>query len=330
MTPTDKMEMQVTEAQDGGATVVLPPDVPTPDVIEPQEGHSDASDAHNEGDTPSQNDNNDGLDNDPDRVAIRAARREERKLKKQMHREKARESNHLISALKKQNQDLAERLAKVEQKTSGAELARVDKAIDDAGVQLEYAKMKMREAVASQDGDGVTRSEEMLYEARRKVEALKNLKQQATKQMSQPHQNIQVPAPEVQRLAAEWMEQNSWYDPHGKNEESQIAQIVDKKLTEEGFDPSNIDYWDELSDRLKKYITPSQNRVYNDQNNRRPRSVMTSSDREYTASTKGNEFRLSPARVAAIKEAGLWENTQKRQDAIRKYAEWDRQNKPRS
>jgi hypothetical protein len=326
MTPTDKVEMQVAEAQDGGATVVLPPDVPTPDTVSQDEG----SDPHHDNDSSSQNESNDGLDSDPDREAIRAARREERKLKKQIHREKARESNHLISALKKQNQDLAERLAKVEQKTSGAELARVDKAIDDAGVQLEYAKMKMREAVASQDGEGVTRSEEMLYEARRKVEALKNLKQQATKQMSQPQQNIQVPAPEVQRLASEWMEQNPWYDPHGKNEESQIAQIVDKKLTEEGFDPSNIDYWDELSDRLKKYMPSSQNKGYNDQNNRRPRSVMTSSGRESIASTRGNEFRLTPDRVAAMREAGLWDNPKKREDAIRKYAEWDRQHKSRS
>jgi hypothetical protein len=54
---------------------------------------------------------------------------------------------------------------------------------------------------------------------------------------------------------------------------------------------------------------------------------MTSSGRETTATTKSNEFRLSPERVNAMKEAGLWNNPTSRQNAIRKYAEWDRTNK---
>jgi hypothetical protein len=324
MNATDKLDLQVAEEQDGSAIVQLPENEVSPQHNEPKdlaEGGSDfeEDDDHGEGATT----------DDPEREAIRAARREERKLKKQLHRGKIRESNHLINALKKQNADLADRLARVEQKTSGAELARVDKAIDDASVQVEYAKMKMKEAVAGQDGNGVTQAEEMLYEARRKLESLQGMKQQATKQISQPKQNINVPDPTVQRLAADWMEENPWYDPHGRNEESQIAQIVDKKLTEEGFDPSSQDYWDELSDRLKKYVPQSQNRVYNESNvrNQRPRSVMTSSGRETMATTKSNEFRLSPDRVNALKEAGLWDNPQLRQNAIRKYAEWDRSNK---
>jgi hypothetical protein len=127
------------------------------------------------------------------------------------------------------------------------------------------------------------------------------------------------------------MEENPWYDPSGKNEESQIAQVIDKRLTNEGFDPTSQDYWDELTDRLQKYIPTAQKQVYNDTSTRnaRPKSVMTSSGRETTATTKSNEFRLSPARVSAMKEAGLWDNAELRQNAIRKYAEWDRSNKTR-
>lgn len=332
MNSTEKMEMQVDEATDGGAIVNLPPDIPTPDENPVVESGSDALDDEGSDGGPQQTAQNDGLENDPDREAIRAARREERRLKKQIHREKTKESSHLINALKKQNQDLAERLSIIERKTSGAEWARVDKAIDDAGVQVEYAKMKMKEAVSTQDGDGVTRAQEMWYEAQRKLESLQNMKQQATKQGAQQKQNIQVPDPSVQRLAADWMERNNWYDPHGKNEESQIAQVIDKKLTEEGYDPSSEDYWEELDDRLQKYIPHQQNRGYNNSSvrNQKPRSVVTSSGRESMGTTKSNEFRLSPDRVAAMKEAGLWDKPDLRQNAIRKYAEWDRQNKTRS
>ena len=232
MNPTEKMEMQVEESQDGGAIVALPAGELSPQAENNDENQNlDAktSDLGDEGDdSGAQAQDNQNDDYDDDREAIRAARREERKLKKQIHKEKARESNYLISALKKQNAELADRLAAVERKTSGAELARVDKAIEDAGVQVEYAKMKMKEAVNGRDGDSLARAQDMWYEAKRKLESLESIKQNATKQMSQPQQNINVPDPMVQKMAADWMEANPWYDPQGRNEESMIAQTLDK------------------------------------------------------------------------------------------------------
>ena len=223
-------------------------------------------------------------------------------------------------------------MAKVERSAVNGELARVDKAIQDAGVQVEYAKMKMQEAVARGDGAGVTKSEELLYEARRKLQNLQATKQKAVKQAQEPVAPAPTADPVIRKYAEEWMERNTWYDPSGKNEESAIAQMIDKKLTAEGFDPTSEDYWDELDERLQKYIPNKTNSSYNDSSvrNQKPRSVVTSSGRESMATTKSNEFRLSPDRVAAMKEAGLWDNPALRQNAIRKYAEWDRQNKSRN
>jgi hypothetical protein len=324
MTPTDKMEMQTAEEPDGSAIVTLPESVELP----PQDNDDNGSERQSQ----SSNDNdNNGEEVDEEREQIRAARREERRLKKQIHREKTKESSHLITALRRQNEALAERLARVEQKTSGAELARVDKAIEDASVEVEYAKMKMQDAVSKQDGHGVTEAQERWFEAKRKQESLQNIKKQATSQMSQSKQNINAPDPMVQRLAAEWMERNEWYDPNGKNEESAIAQVVDKKLTDEGFDPSSEDYWDELDDRLKKYIPNAQKHVYNEtkMRNQRPRSVVTSSGRESMANSRGNDYVLSTERVNAMKEAGVWDNLELRKKATQRYIEWDRNNKSR-
>jgi hypothetical protein len=325
MNSTEKAEMQVDELDDGGAAVMLPEGEHNPQdqSAESAQDHDDDHDDEPRG--------RQGDEVDPEREEIRAARREERRLKKQIHREKAKESNYLITALKKQNTELADRLAAVERKTSGAELARVDKAIEDAGVQVEYAKMKMKDAVSRNDGESLAQAQEMWYDSKRRMESLEMLKTNATKQMTTPQQNINVPDPMVQRMASDWMEENPWYDPQGRNEESQIAQLVDKKLTEEGFDPTSPDYWDELDTRMQRYLPQKSNSGYNQSNvqQRRPRSVMTSSGRETMATTKSNEFRLSPDRVAAMKEAGLWDNPTARQNAIRKYAEWDRSNKNR-
>ena len=317
MNPTDKAEMQVAEEQDGSAVAHLE-EGEAPEIEQKPELA--------EGGEVEVNDANDGLDSDPDREQIRAARREERKLKKQIHREKTKESNHLINALKTQNQQLAERLAHLEKRTSGAELARVDKAIDDTEVQIEYAKMKMREAVANQDGDAVVKAQEMMYESQRKVESLKNIKDQATRQMSQPPKpTMNVPDPSVQRNAASWMERNPWYDPQAKDMDSEIAQRLDKKLTDEGYDPSSPDYWEELDDRVAKYLPHRAESAPQRPATARPR--MTGSGRESAPSGRANEFRISPDRVAAMKEAGMWENPELRAKEIKKYAAWDRDNK---
>lgn len=319
MNPTDKMEMQLTEADDGSATVELPE----------LEGDSTPERLASGGAPDTQDDDDeDGLDNDPDREAIRAARREERKLKKQIHREKTKESNHLINALKKQNQQLADRLASLETRTSGAELARVEKVMDDTQVQIEYAKMKMKEAVSSQDGESLVRAQEMMYEAQRKYESLKSFKDSATKQMSQPQkQNIQLPDPLVQRNAADWMSRNTWYDPAGKDLDSELTQNIDKRLTEEGYDPSSTEYWEELDDRLTKYLPHRNAQARNEPAQQRRRSPVTGTGRESAPTRGGNTFTLSPERVAAIKEMGAWDDPERRKKMVQRFAEYDRQNK---
>jgi len=321
MNATEKQEIQleVEEQADKSALVELPPDFENPQSEEPSEELEDDSRGEVE------------IERSPeDREKIREARREERKLKKELHREKARESNHLISALRKQNEALAERLAKVEQKTTGAEFARIDKQIDDVATQVEYAKMKMREAADRSDGATLAEAQEMWYESKRRLESLQVMKDSATKQANQPKNQIKVPDAEVQKLAASWLEGNSWYDPAGQDEASEIAQIIDKRLTAEGWDPSNPDYWDELDDRLQKYLPQTAKTSYNVQNNqRKPRSVMTSSGRETQVTTKANQFVLSADRVAALKESGDWEDPTRRAKMIRNYAEFDRNQKQR-
>ena len=279
MNPSDKVELQVSEEQDGSAVVQMP--------LDDDSAQSAGSQAPQDNDQSSlkaaaaaQNDDDDGQDDDddsidaagdddegpsaddPDREAIRAARREERKLKKQIHREKARESNHLINALKKQNNELSERLAVLEKRTSGAEHARLDKAIDDANVRLIYAKTKLKEATDAADGSAAVEAQEALYEARRQMESLQALKQQAAKAVTQPKQNVKAPDPRLQQYAAKWMGKNDWYDPQGKDPDSRVALTIDNALAEEGWDPTTAEYWEELDNRLQRYLP----HVYNASN----------------------------------------------------------------
>ena len=328
MNATEKLELQVAEEPDGSAVVKMPMDDADANASSRDNDDDDGVDASDDTQRHQSDDDRGNNDDDPEREAIRAARREERKLKKQLHREKARESNHLITALRKQNQELANRVASLETKTTGAELARVEKAIEDAQTRVEYAKMKMQEAVNTRNGEEVAKAQQLWYDNQRQLESLQTLRETANKQISQPKQNIKAPDPIVQRMAASWMERNNWYDPQLKDPDSKIAQSLDQTLTEEGYDPALPDYWEELDERLQKYLPHRYNSGYSSNTKTsRPRSAVTSSGRESVPSVRAGEFRVDPDRVKALKEAGMWNDVETRNKMIRKFAEFDRQQK---
>jgi len=308
-----KDELLVAEQQDGSVTVEGIEDIP-------DENNDDAPQQKAEGGQVVPEDG--GEDHPDDTEAIRSARREKRKAKKMYQREQQKEKDVRYNSLVRQNQELMQRLQSVEQRTHGSELARLDKAIEDQHLRVQYAKMKISEATQAQDGESMSNAQDMLYEARRMVEQLDALKKQSM--APQPAQAI-APDRAVQRQAANWMERNSWYDPGGKDEDSQIALIVDKKMAAEGWVPADPDYWEELDNRLQRrlpHLYNSDERQERDTPVRRPRSVVTGSGRENAASSGGSKtsFTLSADQVKAMKDAGMWDDPEKRARMIRRYA----------
>jgi hypothetical protein len=303
MNATEKIEMQ--EESDGGAIVSLPDSIESPDNDDG--GYFDGSE---------------GGGTDPEREAIRAARRDERNLKKRLQKARMSESGQLINSLKRQNEAMAERLVALERRSAGADVARVDKAIEDSQLRLQYAKQRIKEATEVADGAALANAQEDWYEARNQAEALVNLKK---KIVSTPTQN--EADPRLKKNAEEWMSRNSWYDAQNGDVDSQIAVKLDQAMLKEGWDPNEPEFWDELDNRLQKYMPHRYNGSDSRSSNRRPRSVVTSSGRESTRVAGGNEFYLSPDRVRAIKEAGRWNNIKERNKMIHNYAEYDRSNR---
>lgn len=318
--PVDQAEdekLVVQEQKDGSVTVEGIPEVETEGEDKPEQKPEEKADG---GEVPEDG----GEDHPDDTEAIRAARREKRKLKKQYHRQQQAEKDLRYNQLVRQNQELLQRLSAVEQKTHGSELARVDKAIEDHQVRLQYAKMKMAEAASANDGEAMANAQEMWYDARQKVEALENLRKQAAQP---PKQQPIAPDLAIQRNAAAWMERNDWYDPQTKDVDSKIAKVVDEGLIAEGYDPRSSEYWDELDNRLQSRLPHR----YTDEAEekpsvKRPRSVVIGSGRESAASSGGrNTFTLSADQVRAMKDAGMWEDPALRAKMIKRYANEARQ-----
>jgi len=264
---TDKVEdIPVTEEKDGSVTVELPDELVSEDSSDEPIQAQDDGDADQPGDTD----------------AVREARRNRRKAKKEYIKRTNEEKDQRLVSLQRENEEFRKRLADVEKKSQGFELARLDKAIEDEELRLKYFDAKRREAINNSNGDAYTQASNNYDEARRKYEAMKALKNRAAQAESEPQTD-----PRMLRHAKSWMESNSWYDPNGSDEDSEIAKVIDAKLAKEGFDPSSADYWDELDARLQKRL-PHRYTQSQDEPRRRPRSFVTGSGRESTGGRQGS------------------------------------------
>lgn len=314
--------IEVKEAVDGSAVVDLPDSIQSPQSAQDD---NDEDDDRNEPKMADGGEVDGGDDDHPDdSEALRAVKRDRRRTKKQLVRQTNAEKELKLQMLERQNQELIQRLSVVERKTHSADLARIDKAIEDSELRINYAKMKLSEAAESRDGNAMAKAQEMWMEARQQAESLRNLKKSAT----QPKQEASIPDPRLQRLAGDWMERNSWFKPDGKDLDSRIAKQVDETLTAEGWDPNSSEYWEELDNRLQKYVSHRYNAKTDENPNQRskPRGIVTGSGRESASRAGGkNTFTLSPEQVRAMKDAGFWDDSEKRNKMIKRYAAEARQ-----
>lgn len=263
---------------------------------------------------------------DEDREKIREARREERRLKKELSKQRDATARNKISALERRNAELAERLAKVESASASYQFAQIDKAIEDEATRVEYAKMKMLQAAQSGDAAGQVEFLEQLTDAKQRLQQAQYYKKQQLETAQAPKQNVPTPmAEEVQRNATRWLQKNSWFDPQARDTDSRIAKVIDQELATDGWDPSDSEYWDELDNRLSARL-PHRYTAKGGSSTRRA-GPTASSRVANTTSEKPGSFRLNPDRVQAIKDAGAWDNVEKRNKMIRAYAQYDRANK---
>jgi hypothetical protein len=267
----------------------------------------------------------DGEDEE-DRERIREARREERKLKKELAKQREASAKHKISALEKRNEDLARRLAAVENTAASYQFAQIDKALEDEATRVEYAKMKMLQAAQAGDAAGQVEYLEQLTEAKQRLQQVQHYKKEQLEQAKAPKQNVPNPVTtEVQENATSWLKRNSWYDPQARDTDSRIAKVIDQELAADGWDPSDPEYWDELDNRLQARLP---HRYTSKGGNTKRSAGPTASSRvANTSSAKPGTITLSKARVDAIKDAGAWDDVEKRNKMIRAYAQYDRQNK---
>lgn len=220
--------------------------------------------------------------------------------------------------------DLSSRVASVEQHSVGNQVAQIDAAIQEAAGYYNHFKDINRKAIELADGATAVDAQEKMFAAQNRHQMLVNAKKNMTAQATK------APPldPRMVQNARGWIERNPWYDASGSDADSDLVMKIDSRLVQEGLNPTTHEYWEELDARVKKYLPHRAVQSYNKSQSgvTRHKSPVAGSGNESNSQLSKGGYVLSAARVAALKEAGTYDDPVKRAEAIKRYKEYDRQN----
>lgn len=252
----------------------------------------------------------------------RERNRKLREDQKRRARERREQTERELAALRARNADLNNRLATIEKRSMGTEVAALDKRINDAG--FAYVHYKEQIAVQSAAGNhaGVAEATDKMLQAQREHDHYSRIKtgyQQNQNRQAQPSVD-----PRMMAFANKWMTDNPWYNPATGDEDSERVLTEDRILLSKGFDPSTKEYWDELT-RAVTRVLPHRAKSGYTSTNGSLRSPVGGSGNGGGRKGRDDSYELSRLRVEAIKEAGMWDDPKKRKLMIDNFKRFDAQ-----
>jgi hypothetical protein len=259
---------------------------------------------------------------DDEREAIRERRRAEKAGRKERRDTAIKRDKVELDFLRKRNDDLERRLTAQEQRAHQGDLNNLDVQIQKTAQEAQMAERVIAKAVEAGNGEDVTQAMRYRDQALQKLNQLNQVKQHAAQVQPKQQQIDDI----TMSYAKEFLEENTWYDPQGRDEDSAIVLAIDQSLAREGISPQTEEYWDELRLRTAKRLPERFGKT-----EKAPRTARggpaVGSGREHAPASTRKEIYISPERKAALIEAGVWDDQVLRMKYVKRYAEYDRNNK---
>ena len=185
-------------------------------------------------------------DGKPERPKLTS--KEKRDLRKSRWEKKLQQKDEEILALRTGYDAVIHKLNQVDSRFSQQDKQKVEKAYEDTAIFYRTAEQKHADAFERGDGKAATEAMREMYQAQRQLENLDIMRKSAPAASSTP-QIDQRSA----NYAKNWAEKNTWFK-NDDSDDNQIANTIAVKLTNEGFNPATEAYWNELDNRLVKFI----------------------------------------------------------------------------
>lgn len=285
--------------------------------IEIIEGEAPAEEQQEDEDARLSDDRND------EEEARREAKRQERRRRKENQRYARDKTKEELQWLIEQNRALQQRLEAVETHAMTAQKGNLDQNYTQALYGVQAAEQALAKAIEIGDGSRVPELLRQRDQALAKAAEINRTKQS----FDQPRQPAPASNAIVDMKARQWASDNPWFKPDGRDSDSEVVKAIDASLVREGLDPSTDDYWDELDNRLSKYL-PHRFAEEEDSGYSQPkggrRGPPVGGGREMSAPGSKKVY-VSAERVQAMKDAGYWDDPVLRQRMLKRYAEVDRE-----
>jgi hypothetical protein len=274
------------------------------------------------------------LDDAPDEAArekIRERRRQERQNKRARGREKMETLERRLADEKSQRMQLEQRLRNLESTNVNGQMAQLQNAEQQAINAENDLTATIQKATEAQDGATVAEATRRLVQLQNYKTQITNAKTNLERQAARPQQPHLDP--EAVKYAADFRKKHVWFKgSNATDEHSRILTAIDNTMFNEGWDPSSEAYWTELESRGRKYLpdrfkaVDNGNGAAHNPSNGRRSPVAGSGGNASNGGGGRTSFRLSEARVRAMKEAGAWDDPTRKAKMIKDYRDYDSKN----
>jgi len=177
----------------------------------------------------------------------------QKRIKQLVKQRKEREEQ--VAALQVQNEELNKRLQSKNNEVHDMSKRTLDMSEKQLTDKIALAKEVYLEAFDEGEKEKLLNAQEMLNDAQSDLKAVNNAKaryaqqQQIQQPVEQPIQQQQVPQVVSDPKAEQWALDNEWF---GKdNIMTAAALAIDAELKNEGYDPSDNDFYQEINNRIK-------------------------------------------------------------------------------
>jgi len=225
----------------------------------------------------------------------------EKRIRQLVKQRKEREEQ--VASLQIQNEELNNRLLSKDNEVKSMSKRTLDMSEKQLTDKIALAKEVYLEAFDEGEKEKLLNAQEMLNEAQGDLRAVNNAKARYEREIEKPVeqpaiQQQQVPQAVSDPKAEQWASDNNWF---GKdNVMTAAALAIDAELKNEGYDPSDNDFYQEIDNRIKTSFPhkfgEDEERVQ--ENKSRPAQVVSGSSRSSPSSRKKVKLSQEDLRLA--------------------------------
>ena len=302
------------DTQTGGVTEedLIPIETPLDDkpVVEAPEDDEDEGDARL------------ATSDDDHEDAVTSASNIRRKKRRELQKRAKEAAQRELVELRQVVAHLSQRVAATEGHAVQSTVSTLEQRLARAQAEIQQAEHIIARATEAGNGDDAVAAMRIRDEARDEAMRLQQARQQIAQQTQQRPAAAPAADPRVATYAQEWVKANPWYDPKGADPDSAIAKQIDNELAAEGFNPADITYWQELTNRVAEAINDEPPAKAGDTKRKGP---PVGGQREHAPVSSRKEIYVTPERKQAMIEAGAWDDPVKRQRMLKAYQAYDTQ-----